>query len=429
MTQQAGPFAFIGTNDLVAMTRGRALPLADINFTTGVGWVPADLAVTAMGGVAEGNPFGALGDLRLVPDKSTEVVFAGLRGGLPVHMFIADQVRLDGQPWECCPRTQLKNAVAKLKDLHGLELSVAFEHEFIVTRNDGVPMTGHPMAFDSMREVEPFGSELAKAFASAGIPLENWLPEYGAGQFEYTTPPADPLTAADRAVITKDLARDVAARHDMRASFAPLPHPTGVGNGLHIHFSLRRDGKPASYDADGLGRMTREFQSAAAGILEHARGLLAITAPSQISFLRLTPHRWSAGGVCVGDQNREALLRICPIPAGSDPEKMFNLEYRAADATANPWLTMAAMIYAMVDGLDRGLTLDGIVEGEVEESGAPMLPATLDEAIDALKADAIMNSWFAADLMATHIGIRATEKAAVAELDDAAKCALYATLY
>jgi len=429
VTQQAGPFAFIGTNDLVAMTRGRAVPLADINFTTGVGWVPADLAVTAMGGVAEGNPFGALGDLRLVPDESTEVVFAGLRGGLPVHMFIADQVRLDGQPWECCPRTQLKNAVTKLKDLHGLELSVAFEHEFIVTRNNGLPMTGNSMAFDSMREVEPFGSELAEAFAVANIPLENWLPEYGAGQFEYTTPPTDPLNAADRAVITKDLARDVAARLDMRASFVPLPHPTGVGNGVHIHFSLKRDGKPASYDVNGLGRMTGEFQAAAAGILEHARGLLAISAPSQISFLRLTPHRWSAGGVCVGDQNREALLRICPIPAGSDPEKMFNLEYRAADATANPWLTLAAMIYAMVDGLDRGLTLDGVVHGEVEESGAPMLPATLDEAIDALKSDTIMNSWFADDLLATHIGIRATEKAAVANLDDAAKCALYANLY
>ncbi len=429
MTPVPGPFAFMATNDLVAITRGRAMPLEDINFATGVGWVPADLAVTAMGGVAHDNPFGALGDLRLVPDATTEAIFEGMRGGLPVHMFIADQVRIDGQPWECCPRTQLKKAVTELKDRHGLELSVSFEHEFIVTRNDGRALTGSPMAFDSLREIEPFGSDLSKAFAIAGVPLENWLPEYGAGQFEYTNPPADPVTAADRAVITRELVRDVAARNDLRASFAPLPNPDGVGNGVHIHFSIRRDGKPASFDADGLGRMTVEMQSAAVGILEHARGLLAFTAPSQISFLRLTPHRWSAGGVCVGDQNREALLRICPIPAGADPEKLYNLEYRAADATANPWLALAAMIHAMIDGLDRGLVLDRVVVGEVEDSGADMLPATLDEAIDALRADTIMNTWFASDLVATHIGIREAEKNSVAHLDDTGKCALYGNVY
>ena len=156
---------------------------------------------------------------------------------------------------------------------------------------------------------------------------------------------------------------------------------------------------------------------------------MAWTAPSQISALRLTPHRWSAGGICIGRQNREALLRICPIPSGSDPNKIFNVEFRAADATANPYLVMACLINAMCDGLDRDLKIDQIVDDHVDNVDVPPLPVTLNQAIAAFKADSVMQTWFAKDLIDTHLGIRASEEQTLAGLDGAAKCARYNEAY
>ena len=163
--------------------------------------------------------------------------------------------------------------------------------------------------------------------------------------------------------------------------------------------------------------------------MDHAEGILAWTAPSQISALRLTPHRWSAGGICIGRQNREALLRICPIPSGSDPNKIFNVEYRAADATANPYLVMSCLINAMSDGLDRDLKIDQIVDDHVDNVDVPQLPATLNDAIAAFNANSVMQTWFAKDLIDTHLGIRASEEKTLAGLDGAAKCARYNEAY
>jgi len=93
------PIAFVATNDLVAHTRGRSLPLSELSEASGVGWVPADLAINAFGHLVEPNPFGALGDLRLIPDMSS-------RAPLPLplgtcEIFLADQTLPDGTPWEC----------------------------------------------------------------------------------------------------------------------------------------------------------------------------------------------------------------------------------------------------------------------------------------------------------------------------------------
>lgn len=434
--------AFLATCDLVALVRGRAVPAAELpgKLATGVGWVPADLALTTFGDIADPNPFGSLGDIRLIPDGGRAVLPAA--GGRPeTDLVLASIVEPDGTPWACDPRTALRDAIEAF-DATGLRLVVAFEQEFTVYGADGslgpapasVPVPA-PFSLEAFRYAEPFGSALVTALAASGLEPENWLPEYGAGQFEITVAPADPMAAADRAILVKTLAKEVAAAHGLRASFVPLRSPDSVGNGVHVHVSLWDGDEPVTLDADA--DLTTPAGRFAAGILAHAPALVGWCAPSVISSYRLAPHRWSSAAAFVGRQNREAMLRICPVVTiKDDGRRGANLEFRAADATANPWLILAALIRAGLDGLERELPtpavldmeLDGLDAEARERFGIRALPRTQEEALAAVEADAVFRSWFAEDLVATHLGVRRTEAAILAAATPEERCARYADI-
>ncbi|MDA1173177.1 MAG: glutamine synthetase family protein [Actinomycetota bacterium] len=419
--------AFVAINDLAAITRGRALPLKDLNPVSGVGWVPANLAINAFGDLIKPNPFGALGDLRLIPDMNTEATFP-LPGG-SAQIFLATQSLPDGTPWECCPRAALATATARLERDHGLQVVAAFEHEFALVDGAGEPEGAGAFTIAGLADGEPFGSAARQALTDAGIDWENWLPEFGLGQFEVTLKPLPAMRAADAAVLTRDIVRSVARMHGRRATFAPLLHPDAVGNGVHVHLSLWQGETPVSYDPQGPQGMSTVASAACAGILAHAPALIMWTAPSHVSALRLLPHRWSAAGAFVGLQNREALVRLPALPFGSDPARSFNLEYRAADATANPYLVLAVLIHSMCDGFDRGLSLDSVLTGSIDDSTFPPLPKTLAEAIQAFLDDEIARAWFAPDLVETAITIRRGEAETISALDAAARCRAYASVY
>jgi glutamine synthetase len=419
--------AFVMTNDLAAMTRGRALPLADLNPASGVGWVPADLALNAFGHLVEPNPFGALGDLRLLPDMSTQATIP-LPGGT-AQAFLSTQSLPDGSPWECCPRGALATAIARLDADHGIQIVAAFEHEFALVDADGNGEGAGAFTIQALADGEPFGAAARQALSTAGIEWENWLPEYGPGQFEVTVKPKPAMIAADTAVLVRDIVRTVARMHGRRATFAPLLHPDAVGNGVHVHLSLWRGDEPVSYDPAGLQGLSSLASTASAGILAHAPALIMWTAPSHVSALRLMPHRWSAAGAFVGLHNREALVRVSALPPGSDPARSFNLEYRAADATANPHLVLATLINAMCDGFDRKLSLESVLTGHIDDSTFPPLPATLDEATEAFLKDDIARSWFAPDLIETAITVRRGEGETIRDRDAPSRCRAYSAVY
>jgi glutamine synthetase len=238
----------------------------------------------------------------------------------------------------------------------------------------------------------------------------------------------------------REVVREVARRLAYRASFAPMAEPEGVGNGVHIHMSLvDEEGRPAFYNPGRPGRMSLVAARFAAGILEHLPALCAFTAPSVISYLRLGPHHWSAGFGTLSVRDREATIRIPPLVeiANSDPARQFNLEFRAADATACPHLALAVLVLAGVRGIIEEIPEPPLTEGDVSELdederrrlGVKALPNSLEEALQALEADKVVRSWIPDDLLECHISVKRTEISLLQGLSPEEACERYLRVY
>jgi glutamine synthetase len=165
--------------------------------------------------------------------------------------------------------------------------------------------------------------------------------------------------------------------------------------------------------------------------------ICAVTAPSTISYLRLTPNRWAPTYAYVADRDREASLRICPVLTlpGTDAARQFNVEFRPADAAASPYLALGAVVHAGVDGLRRKLELptprDVAAMGEAERAAAGIrpLPHSLAEALDHLEATPEARDWFGPVYLDAYLRHKRAEIRMLDGLDDKAQCARYALTY
>lgn len=430
----------IVTTDFAGITRGRAIPAVSWNKggPNSVGWVPANAALTPFDLIAEPNPWGSFGDLRLLADPASRMHFSLPCAPTPLDVAQADIVELDGTPWPLCPRGLLKAALAELEAQYGLRLRISFEHEFQIL------CAGWPAApafsLRALRRAEPFATHLVALLDAAGMGPEVVIAEYGTDQYEVAIAPAAGLIAADRAVALREVVRELAALRGWRASFAPKTAVNGVGNGVHIHVSLSDTAdRPVTHDDARPGGVSAQAASFVAGILRHLPALIAFTAPSPISGLRLQPHHWSSSYTWLGDRDREASLRICPVNriGGADPTRAFNIEYRPADATACPHLALAVMVRAGIEGLRAALPAPPLFSGDPallpqadrDRLGLHRLPATLPDALDALMADGTVTGWFDPRLVATYTGMKRMELALAGPVVDDALCARYAAIY
>jgi glutamine synthetase len=431
--------------DLGSIVRGRSVFSADLgeHLQTGVSWVPANHALTPLGPIAEPNPFGSTGDLRLMPDAETRVLVGGDDETGALEMVLCDILETDGTPWECCPRRFLREALDELERELGARLRASFEHEFqllLASSPTGDARPARPFTLEEQRLVEPFPARVMGALVEAGTEPERFFAEYAPHQFEIPVAPAEGVASADRSVVFREVVREIARREGIRASFAPLLDPEQAGNGAHIHLSLL-DGGGASllYDDSQPGSLSELGGRFAAGILQHARALSALTAASPLSGARLTPHRWSAGAVCLAERNREALLRIPPVLAlgGADASAQLHLEYRGADASANPYLALGAIVRAGLHGVRAKLPAPPILDrdpaqldaAEAERFGVGMLPATLEEALSALAADDIVRGWMGPLLYDAYVSVKRSELEAATGLDLQEVCDRYACIY
>src|SRR5262245_8691733 len=344
-------------NDLVGITRGRGIPLAAYaeRKKLGINWAMAGHALTPFEDIAD-NPWGALMEAQMLPDPSTRVRVEIVKGYPPLSFVLCDGYNLDGSVWDSCTRGFYRAALQDLEKETGLRFYSSPELEFSLL-GASLPQTT-PFSLEAFRLVPDFALRCIEALRQAGTEPETFEPEYGVNQFEVSCRPAIGVAAADRTVIVKEVIREVARRAGYRASFTPKVALDRPGNGAHIHFSLQgRDGKPATYDPSRPGGLSEKAGRFAAGVVRHTPALCAFTAPSPPSYLRLGPQHWSSGYACLGFNNREASLRICPPPKGDAARmrRLYNLEYRPVDSTSSPYLVLGLLVRAGLQGIREKL--------------------------------------------------------------------------
>jgi glutamine synthetase len=417
---------FVGTCDIAGHVRGKGFPAREIERRRrkGIGWTHSNLMQTAFGPILD-TPFGTAGDLMIVPDPAAEVLVDFADGSAPEHFLLGDIRNTDGIPWECCPREFLRRAITALDAASCLQLIAAFEQEFVYTGNEH--RDGDAYSLSAFRRQGTFGESFIAAMRAAGVTPDSFLAEYGARQFEVTVGPTPALRAADHAVITREMARAAAHRHGCRASFSPMPDPSGVGNGVHIHMSLRdASGAPMTYAATGPMGLSTAAQHFCAGVLHHLPAICAITAPSPASYLRLTPNRWAPTRIDILQRDRGAALRVCPVFAASDAvdvAQQFNIEFRVCDATASPYMALGAIIFAGADGLQRQLSLS--LSGESVDE----LPHSLSQAINNMAASKTIAGWFGPVFLEAYLRHKRSEVKHVADWSVIELCSRYAEVY
>lgn len=434
-----GEIVLLSWSDYVGFMRCRGVPVEQIEsrMAYGIGWAVAGQAQTPFADLAP-NPWGPMLEVRQIPVPNTKTRIDIWDDVPPFHFYLCDSKTNDGNNWDCCTRAFYKNALAAFKLETGLDFMAAFEHEFML-QHDPLP-PAQSFTIETMRNVAKFTQDLTKALTQANVGLETVEPEFGVHQYEITCAAAIGVEAAERAIITREVIRECARRLGYRATFTPKVEPDGIGNGAHVHFSfLDSAGNNATYDSQQPHNASVVAQHFIAGVTRHMPAICALTSPSPVSYLRLGPHHWACGYASFGVQNREAAIRICPSPDQNQVRaaRGYNLELRAPDATASPYMVLGALVLAGLQGIKEKLPLPQPVELDPadlseekrKELGIKPLPSSLAEALDLMDADKIVKSWMPSMMYESYVSVKRTEIEITKDLSDEETCRRYAAVY
>ena len=434
-----GEIVLFSWSDYVGLMRCRGVQLSEVDrrMEYGLGWAVAGQAQSPFADLAP-NPWGPMLEVRQVPVPSTRTRIDIWDDAPAFHFYLCDSKVSSGENWDCCTRGFLKKALEDFKSETGLNFVAAFEHEFMLMDD---PLPAAPsFTIETMRNVAKFTQDMTYALTQADIGLETVEPEFGEHQYEVTCAPAVGLVAAERAIIAREVIRECARRLGLRASFSPKVKADGIGNGAHVHFSFQDStGKNVTADLNKKHGASTLAQQFIAGVVRHMPAICALTSPSPVSYFRLGPQHWSVGYASFGVQNREAAIRICPSPSSESEEMVrgYNLELRAPDATASPYLVLGALIRAGLQGIREKLEAPHALEvdpgsltlEEREQWNVLPLPGSLTEALDLMDADPVVRSWMPEVMYDSYVSVKRLEVELMAGLDPAEVCERYARVY
>jgi glutamine synthetase len=241
--------------------------------------------------------------------------------------------------------------------------------------------------------------ELRRALDGSEVPVESVKTEIGPAQYELTVEPCDALGAADRGALLKQITREVAAQHDLAATFMARLDHREAGNSGHVHLSVADDaGTNLFDDGSGLSPLARRF---CGGLMRRAPELQMLACPYVNSYKRLDPANFVTATLDFGHEGRTTPFRICGRGASC------NVEYRIPGADANPYLVLAAMLAAGLDGLEHGA--EPFVAGSAEARAVGDLPASLPAAIERFAGSAFMREVFGDLVVDTLVAARRHE--------------------
>jgi glutamine synthetase len=331
-------------------------------------------------------------DMYLRPDINTFVIFPWRPQTGKVARLICDVYNPDGTPFEGDPRYVLKKALKRATDLGYDSFNVGPECEFFLflTDNEGNSTTithdnGGYFDLGPVDLGENARRDMCLALEEMGFEIEASHHEVAPGQHEIDFKYGDVLTTADAILTFKLVVKTIAQRHGLHATFIPKPIFGINGSGMHTNTSLFKNGKNAFYDEAAPLQLSKDAYWFIGGLMKHMRSIAAITNPLVNSYKRLVPGYEAPVYVAWSARNRSPLIRI-PAARGMSTR----LELRCPDPSCNPYLALAAILSAGIDGIENKVeppqptnkNIFQMTDAQRKKDGIKSLPGSLKEAID-----------------------------------------------
>jgi glutamine synthetase len=427
---------FADLEQATAFIRDRGVSMVDLKYCDLWGrWhhvtlpaprLTADLMERGVGfdGSSVGFKVVSSGDMVLVPDLATG--FMDPFGDVPTVSFICSTLEADTRsPFPYDPRNITRRAEAELRAIGIADRSLwGPEYEFYLfdavsyenginaagyriessegdwrSRSPGsgytVPLHGGYHAIPPHDHLVAARTRIVLHLQAMGVEVKYHHHEVGGpGQCEIETPLLPPLAAADTTMMVKYVTRMTAAAMGLTATFMPKPLHGEAGSGMHFHQQLWLGERNACYDAAGYGCSSETARQYIAGLLSHGGAVMAFTNPSTNSYRRLVPGFEAPVSAVFSRGNRSAAVRI---PTYANRPETARFEFRPPDATANPYLAIAAQLMAGIDGMRRRLDPSSLGFGPVDDdvftwpaerrARIRALPTSLRAALDALERD------------------------------------------
>ena len=425
----------VAASDLNGVARGKRMPVrfADKVTTDGTRFPMSVLNLDIWGEDIEDSPLVMESGDRDGVLRPTERGFVPMpwldtpTGLMPIWMY-----HEDGHPFMGDPRHALADVQNRLA-ARGLTPVVAVELEFfLIDDADGrlrVPpsprsgkrrMAGEILSLRALDQFDAFFTALYDACEAMDIPADTAISESGLGQFELNLMhQPDALKAADDAWLFKMLVKGMARKHGFAASFMAKPYEDYAGSGMHMHFSmLDREGRNVFDDGTSAG--SDFLRHAVQGCLSAMPGSMLVFAPHANSYARLVPGAHAPTGIAWAYENRTAAIRI---PSG--PGAARRIEHRLAGGDVNPYLSIAAVLGAALNGIEDAAQPPAPITGNAYAQDLPQVPSTWDTAITAFENSTEVAQIFDAELIRNFLLTKRQEAREMAALSPEEQVEIY----
>lgn len=356
--------------------------------------------------LATGTGFGedlTFADLTMRPDLSTFRVLPHAPGQARV---ICDVEYSDGRPVEASPRRVLAQLVDRAADF-GYTARMQGEYEFYLldfeTRQP--PFGGTDITTTLTNQRLPVLMRLMRDLRALGLTPTTLNQEWGPTQYELNFDPGDGLEAGDMAFTYKTYAKDIAAVDGYLLSFMTKPWTERSGSSCHVHMSLYSEGVNVFADSGAVDGLAPPFWWAVGGQLAHARALSAFFAPTVNCSKRFRKGTYAPASISWGFENRSVAVRV-----KSWRDEHTHIENRLGCGSSNPYLVMAGMLAAMLDGIEQQIDPpEPIRTNAYHRDDLDVVPETLEEALEHLDDDARLRSYFHPEFLAAYGALKRHE--------------------
>lgn len=348
-------------------------------------------------------------DMYLYPDLDTWLVFPwGSDNSTKIGMLICDIYTPDHKPFKGDPRSNLKRMVNKLSDKGFTDFNLGPEAEFFLFKldenNEATTKVNDYGAYFDLAPVdlgENCRREIVLVLEELGFEVEASHHETAIGQHEIDFKYASVVDACDKIQIFKLIVKSIARKHNLHATFMPKPIYGISGSGMHCNMSLFNKDGNAFYDPEAELELSKTALHFMTGVLNHAKAITAVANPLVNSYKRLVSGYEAPVYIAWSAHNRSPLVRI-PSSRGVSTR----IELRSVDPSANPYLAMAAIIGAGLDGIEKAepvpeptdRNIYNMTSAELAEIGIEKLPGSLHRAVNELENDEVVQ-----DALGTHI--------------------------